>query len=338
MNLRPRRPRAQSAPAPTPNAQVVAPIVAYLQHTARQARAPRQNQQARNQPPAPPVPVPTVFALTPYQAVRGIINYGTLGGRKYYERATAPLIDNKFDCQSDGLWSFLEDIDRRASVFAWDTGILSISLDVTDPNTEYRYLPDQYGKIDMEAIQEYDITFIHQQTHEAQDSMMLYECLMNSLCKEARDNITTSKDEYYLRDKPSGSSLLKLIIQESHIDTNATIDTIRKKLSSLDSCIPAIDYNINFFNEYVKTQVQALAARGQSTTDLLTNLFKAYVIVPDKQFKSYINGKLERYEEGLSITPLQLMNWTKLKYNVITERKEWNAPKEEEKQIIDLKA
>ena len=190
----------------------------------------------------------------------------------------------------------------------------------------------------MEMIHNYDNTFIHHQTREAQDSMMLYECLMNSLCKEARDTITTSKDEYFLGDKPSGSSLLKLIIQESHIDTNATIDTIRKKLSSLDAYMPAIDYNIKVFNEYVKNQVQALAARGQSTTDLLTNIFKAYMSVPDRQFKAYINGKLERYEEGLSITPLQLMTWAKLKFNIIAERKEWNAPTEEEKQILALKA
>ena len=81
---------------------------------------------------------------------------------------------------------------------------------------------------------------------------MLYECLMNSLFKEAKDTVTTSKDEYFLEDKPSGSSLLKLIIKESHIDTNATTGNIRKKISSLDSYMPTIDHNIRTFNTYVK--------------------------------------------------------------------------------------
>ena len=337
MNLRPRTRVRQPAAAPPPNATVAAPAVANLQ--ARAQQAPRQ-QTRRPPPPAaqPPNVVPPVFALTPYQAVRGIINYGTPEGRKYFERATAPLSETKFDCQSDGLRSFLEDVDRRAGAFAWDTGILDIPTDVADPDTSYKYLVDQYGEIDMQTIKDFDNTFIHHQTREAQDSMMLYECLMNSLCKEAKDTITTSKEMYFIGDKPSGSSLLKLIIQESHIDTNATTDNIRKKLSSLDAYMPTIDHNIRTFNTYVKNLVKALAARGETTTDLLTNLFKAYLAVPDKQFKAYINGKLERHEEGLTITPLQLMDWAKMRYDILFEKKEWNAPTEEEKQILALQA
>ena len=285
MHLRTRNrapPPAVAAPAPPPNA--AAPATAALR-----AQRPQRPQRPRRQPeanPLPPSPVPpTVFALTPYQAVRGVINYGTTEGRKYYERATAPLSDTRFNCQSDSLRSFLEDVDRRASVFAWDNGILQIPQDINDPQTDHKYLVDQYGEVDMDMIHDYDATFIHQQCRSAQDSMMLYECLMNSLCKEAKDMITTSKDEYILGDKPSGSALLKLIIQESHIDTNATTDNIRQKLSSLDAYIPTIDHNIRTFNTYVKNQVQALAARGHSTTDLLSNLFKAYMVVSDKQFK-----------------------------------------------------
>ena len=183
----------------------------------------------------------------------------------------------------------------------------------------------------MGIIQDYDQTFIHQQTRQDQDSMMLYECPMNSLCKESKDTATTSKDEYFLEDKLSDSSLLKLIIQESHIDTNATADNTRKKLSSLDTYMPTIDHNI-------RNLVQALAARGHSTTDLLTNLFKVYMTLPDKRFKAYINGKLERHEEGMTITRLQLMPWAKMRYEILFEKNEWNAPTEEEKQILALQA
>ena len=334
MNLRPRRPRpAAPVAAPAPNAADLAPAAQRLQNQARQPA------RRRAPPPQPqPDPVPTVFALTPYQAVRGIVNYGAPEGRKYFEKATASLSELKYDCQSDGLRSFLKDVDRRAVTFGWDIGILDIPLDVTDPNTEQRYLVDQYGEIDMQTIREYDNIFIRHQTREAQDSMMLYECLMNSLCKEAKDTITTSKEQYFIGDKPSGSSLLKLIIQESHVDTNATAENIRQKLSSLDVYMPSIDHNIRTFNSYVKNLVKALAARGQSTTDLLTNLFKAYLSVPDKQFKAYINGKLERYEEGMKINPLQPMAWAKMRFDILTEKKEWNAPTEEEKQILALQA
>lgn len=100
--------------------------------------------------------------------------------------------------------------------------------------------------------------------------------------------------------------------------------------------MPTIDHNIKTFNTYVENLVKALAARGKSTNDLLTNLFKAYMVVSDKQLKTYINGKLERYEEGLIISSLQLMDWAKMRYDILVEKKAWNAPTEEEKQILAL--
>ena len=61
----------------------------------------------------PPVANVT-FALTPYRATLGVIDYCTPEGRKFFEKATAKLNDDRFDCKADNLRSFLEDIKRRA--------------------------------------------------------------------------------------------------------------------------------------------------------------------------------------------------------------------------------
>ena len=44
-------------------------------------------------------------------------------------------------------------------------------------------------------------------------------------------------------------------------------------------------------NTYVKGLVQSLAVRGDTTTYLLTNLFKAYFAVEYKTFHVYIERK-----------------------------------------------
>ena len=49
---------------------------------------------------------------------------------------------------------------------------------------------------------------------------------------------------------------------------------------------------------YVKNLVGQLRARGEYTNDLLINLFKGYLAATDKSFTTYIDKKLETYEEG----------------------------------------
>ena len=85
--------------------------------------------------------------------------------------------------------------------------------------------------------------------------------------------------------------MLKIIIRESHLDTNATTTTIRNKLSSLDVHIPTIGYDITKFNGYVKMLIDSLHARGEVTHDLLPNLFKGYKAVSDKKFLNYVSHK-----------------------------------------------
>ena len=49
---------------------------------------------------------------------------------------------------------------------------------------------------------------------------------------------------------------------------------------------------------YVKNLVDQLQARGQYTNDLLVNLFKGYLSATDRSFPTYIEKKLEAYDEG----------------------------------------
>jgi hypothetical protein len=74
-----------------------------------------------------------------------------------------------------------------------------------------------------------------------------------------------------------------------------------------------------------------LAARNQTTSDLLINLFKGYGAVSDEVFRAWLSRKQDDHEEG------EEMIAAKNKYNIMVEKETWNAPTAEEK-IVALEA
>jgi len=98
----------------------------------------------------------------------------------------------------------------------------------------------------------------------------------------------------------------------------------------------SIDSDIIKFNDHVKELLQQLHARGGTTHDLLSNLFKAYKVVKDKEFTKYINDKKNEYDEGKNILPSHLMLLAANKFKTMKQDDEWNAPSEELEQIMAL--
>ncbi len=74
----------------------------------------------------------------------------------------------------------------------------------------------------------------------------------------------------------------------SHVDTRATITSVRTKLSNLDHAMREQDSDIEHFNDYVIGLVSELHARGEQTHNLLVNLFKGYKACKDAEFVEYI--------------------------------------------------
>ena len=196
----------------------------------------------------------------------------------------------------------------------------------------------EYGTITMDQIRAHEETYIATQSRNAQDTNLLYKCIMNSISIECKAKLTIWKQEYKCRQLPSGNLLLKVLIRECHLDTHATVGGIRNRLSTLDTYLPTIGYNITKFNMYVKNLVDQLRARGEYTNDLLVNLFKGYLSATDKSFTTYIDKKLEAYEEGQDMTADQLMLWARNKYDLLRDKGTWNAPTEQEEKIIALQA
>ena len=278
------------------------------------------------------------FALTPAMALEGIIDYKTTRGRKMYASATAKLSEDLYDCNAEDLYAFLKALRERAREYGWETagvGIMSIPDDPNNP-TGFKSLIDNHGEIDIETIRVFEESYVTGESRSAQDAAMLYRCLMNSISKEGKKKILVWEDQYQIDTYGSGNLLLKIIVRESHLDTNATSASIRKKLTNLDRYLPTIGHDITKFNTYVKLLVDGLRSRGEATSDLLINLFKGYSACSDREFIEYMKRKEDSFEEGSEITPDQLMKYADEKYKTLLQKGSWNAPDANEEKILAL--
>jgi hypothetical protein len=128
-------------------------------------------------------------------------------------------------------------------------------------------------------------------------------------------------------------------MQKAVVDTRATSSFFRENLTSLDSYITTIDSNIELFNQYVNINRAGLQARGESTDDLVINLFKAYLNVADQNFVEYMKKKKDDYDEGTTILePGTLMTHALNKYHILVQEHKWKAMSPQDEQLVALKA
>jgi hypothetical protein len=201
-----------------------------------------------------------IFSLTPATAAGVVNDYTRATGRKLYSRATSKLEENLFDCVAEDLYSFLKSLKDRAREFGWDEtgiGILSIPDDPHNPS-EFKSLIDSHGEIKLSTLRKFEDTYIDRQNRSAQDSAQLYGCLMASISKEGKKKILVREELYTVRGFGSGNLLLKIIVRESHLDTNATSASICTKLTDLDRYLPSIGHDISKFDTYVKLLIDGL--------------------------------------------------------------------------------
>jgi hypothetical protein len=281
---------------------------------------------------------PKPFALAPAQSVTGPLDYSKTDHAKIYKAAIQQVSEQLFDCEPEGLFQFLKEVQDRAEEMGWNKSILQIG-DPDDEDSPKEDFLSNYGNLTLEQVVASEMVHINSEERAAQDTYMLYKCLMASLSAEAKKKVLIWSDQYMIGHSPKGSgvALLKVIIRESHIDTNATTNQIRTKLSNLDIYMSTINSDIGKFNTYVKLLVQSLTARNQTTSDLLINLFKGYGAVSDEVFRAWLTRKQDDHEEGTPITPDELMLAAKNKFDSMREKGTWNAPTAEEK-IIALEA
>lgn len=285
----------------------------------------------------------TNFALTPGQATaNSILDYSTSEGIKQYKASTASLYasdDDKFDCDAAGLRDFMQLLETRSNSYAWDIAVLHIATDPADlVNSERISLLTNHGEVTLQQVRDHCAVYVSTPSRAAQDSMQVYECLMKSMSKVGREKITVWKEQYHHNGIPCGALLLKIIIRESHNDTKAQAAHIRHQLSSLDTYMASVGSDVEKFNIKVRTLIQELKARGETSNDLLINLFKGYKAAADSKFVEYIEKREDEYEDGEVLEPEMLMTKAANKYKTLLLKDRWMAPSPHEEKVLALEA
>ncbi|CAJ1940878.1 unnamed protein product [Cylindrotheca closterium] len=170
----------------------------------------------------------------------------------------------------------MKNLGERADEFGWSTcgGILHVpKADGTMVN-----LLTEYGSITLEEIEIHERSYWNNGYRKSQDDRMLYECIMKSLSTLGKAKVNIHSSDYKLMSGrynryPSGLCLLKVVVRESYLDSNAMTGMLCQRLATLDLYLPTVNNDIIKFNMHVKMLLKGLQARGEQTLDLLTNLF-----------------------------------------------------------------
>jgi hypothetical protein len=246
-----------------------------------------------------------IFALSPAMASAGaFMDLVTSTGASLFKLGSE-LLSRSFDfVDPSDLQVFLDLLKTKSKVQGWSR-IFTVPVEVDGVTTNHSLLHN-YGVISLESVALNAATYVNAQSKVAQDSFMLFQCIFASLDTEFLKLVTTENPLYNIIDTrdpqeppiPCGAILFKIIIKKAHVDTRATFSFIRTALSSLDTKMKALDSDISKFDAYVKTQVIALEARGETTADLLMNVFKGYETAQDSEFALFIKRKKDDYDEG----------------------------------------
>jgi uncharacterized coiled-coil protein SlyX len=259
------------------------------------------------------------------------LNYTLTNDIKLYYKAVAPL-STKFDLSPAGMRGFLQAFFDKASDVNW---LMTLTIQVGAIQYD---LIKQYGSVTIEDVRLHAMTYMGTMTRHAQNSNQMYACLSESLTPEAKNKVALETHKFAVNNVNDGLLYFKVIVGLAHIDTRATVTVIRTRLSSLDTKIAELQDNIIELNQFVKTQTDGLEARGETTEDLLVNLFKAYKACGDEEFLTWIRRKEDSYNEGTDITPEQLMSLADNKYKTLTESGAWMQKSKSQKRIVALAA
>ena len=294
--------------------------------------------------PNPAIPVP-VFALSPAMANAGaFLDLSTSAGTKLFKVGAEPLSQTFNFMDPADLQVFLDLLKTKSKVQGWSR-IFTVPVDIDGMVTNHSLLHN-YGVVPLASVALDALSYANTETKTAQDSFMLFQCIFASLDTEFLKTVTTEAAHYHVEDTrnvndppiPCGALLLKVIIMKAHVDTRATVSFIRTALSSLDTKMMSLNSDISKFNAYVKTQVIALEARGETTTDLLVNVFKGYESAEDAEFSLFVKRKKDAYDEGSDLTVTSLMDAAENKFKTRVLLKTWSAPTKEQEQILALTA
>jgi hypothetical protein len=288
-------------------------------------------------PPAAPV-----FALMPAAAnAHGLIDYDSREGIALFRSITRCLYTDTsqlYDGKPDGHLGFLNRVQQRIREGNMEA-LFNVPLVLAAVVPDNRAFIAHHGIFSLEHLRTFATPLLAANDRNTQDDFMMGTAIQASLDTTLLNRINVHRDLYTINGHISSILLLKVIIREAHLDSNASTRFARANLSNLATQMKKQGDDIVKFNEYVRQQLDVLAARGEETLDLLPNLIQGYKAVNDAAFLRYIEDIEVQYDDGrLQMTTEQLMFFCANRYKVRVEEGVWNAPNRDQARILALQS
>jgi hypothetical protein len=266
------------------------------------------------------------------------LDYGNKQDRDYYKQASEKLEGESYNGKNLSL--FLKKLEGKAQQFNWLT---LLNYPQGNPPVNKSLLTN-YGELTRAEVTRKAATYLGTNNREEQDSDMLFNCLRKSITDKVYALVTTEPERYVFEVNHEilvdGPCFLAAIIDHTYTNTKANTEAARENLSSLAEYMESLaDSNVDKFNSYVKEQLETLAAGGETTNDLITNLFKGYSKVKDKTFREWIRQKKLAYKDGtyrIDPNAKDFMNLAKKHYQDALLAKEWMLLDEDQQTILAL--
>ena len=261
-----------------------------------------------------------------------MLDFSVKHHRSIYSQATASLYadtKDRYDLDAIGAQALLQKIrDRCETVGLEIIDIPATRADLHRYNAGLKYntihLCDHHGQVSLEELKDYVAKFAGQPTRPAQDDFMLAQMLEASLTENVIEQITRDKDDYTVYGHRSGVMMLKLVLEESSLDSAEDPDIVRRELSHADEKFKELNYNVRELHAWVKLKVTQLGHNGEFSNDITTHLLTAYRSSPDSELTDYITV-MDDYarDHNTRHTYKSLMQKVKAKYDSIETRRQF---------------
>jgi hypothetical protein len=219
-----------------------------------------------------------------------VLDYDVSDDLKYYHKACKGLDGSlKYDMSPSKLKAFLDQVRKRSKQFGWNA-VLTVPTIVGLPLVPInRNILDSYGTVTLEECQAHARTYmIANVTRIGQDSVMLYNFLFDSLTTEGLNKVNIDPTSFTVNGEQDGLCFLRTIITKAQMDTIGTVQTLRNAIGALPTKMVELTANVEEFHQHVNTLPNALDSYGQPYPELIMNLFKAYALIEDNDFKTYV--------------------------------------------------
>lgn len=230
-------------------------------------------------------PVIMAAALNPGTGA-SILDYEDANDLKFYQKAVRGLEESdKYDLSPGKLKGFLDCVRQKVKMFGWST---VVTVPTTVAPIVNRSVLESYGTVTMAECTAHAQVYMAALGRTAQNAVMMYHFLFASLTTEARNKVGVDPTQYTIGSDEEGLCYLRMIIAKAQLDTIGTIETLRSSIGKLNVKVVELSANIIDFHLHVSTITNMLDSYGQQYPELVLNLFKAYTLIEDDEFKTYI--------------------------------------------------